>query len=53
MNSFTYIDKILAVIKPHCRLSTLEGPFKFEESSRSFIIASQEGVAQFLLKDLQ
>lgn len=53
MNRFSLIVKVSTVIRPHHRLSRLEGAFTFEESSRSLLIAFRQRLAQLLFRNCQ
>lgn len=51
MSKFSLTDEISTVIKSYHRISRLEGAFKVEASSRSLLIASQQGLAQLLFRN--
>lgn len=53
MSKFSLTDELSTIIKPHHRISRLEGTFKVEESSRSVLRASQQGLAQLLFRNCE
>lgn len=53
MSKFSLTDELSTIIKPHHRISRLEGAFQVEESSRSPLRESQQGLAQLLFRNCE